>query len=82
MALTLYHNDMSVCAQKVRLCLAEKALAYEDKHLNLRAGDQKRPEFLGSIPMATCRPSCMTTLSFMNPRSSANTLTTHFPIRR
>ena len=37
MALTLYHNDMSVCAQKVRLCLAEKQLAYEDKHLNLRA---------------------------------------------
>jgi glutathione S-transferase len=31
MALTLYHNDVSVCAQKVRLCLAEKALAYEDK---------------------------------------------------
>ncbi len=45
MALTLYHNDMSVCAQKVRLCLAEKQLAYEDRHLNLRAGDQKRPEY-------------------------------------
>ena len=25
--LTLYHNDMSVCAQKVRLCLAEKGVA-------------------------------------------------------
>lgn len=50
MALTLYHNDMSVCAQKVRLCLAEKQLAYEDKHLNLRAGGQKRPEYLALNP--------------------------------
>src|ERR1700722_7051613 len=50
MPLTLYHNDMSVCAQKVRLCLAEKQLAYEDKHLNLRAGDQKRPEYLALNP--------------------------------
>jgi glutathione S-transferase len=50
MALTLYHNDMSVCAQKVRLCLAEKQFAYEDQHLNLRAGDQKRPEYLALNP--------------------------------
>ena len=50
MALTLYHNDMSVCAQKVRLCLAEKDLAYEAKHLNLREGDQKRPEYLALNP--------------------------------
>jgi glutathione S-transferase len=50
MALTLYHNDMSVCAQKVRLCLAEKQLAYEERHLNLRAGDQKRPEYLALNP--------------------------------
>jgi Glutathione S-transferase, N-terminal domain len=50
MALTLYHNDMSVCAQKVRLCLAEKQLAYEDRHLNLGAGDQKRPEYLAFNP--------------------------------
>jgi len=50
MALTLYHNDMSVCAQKVRLCLAEKDLAHEAKHLNLREGDQKRPEYLALNP--------------------------------
>ena len=50
MALTLYHNDMSVCAQKVRLCLAEKQLAYKENHLNLRAGDQKRPEYLALNP--------------------------------
>ena len=27
--LTLHHDDMSVCAQKVRLALAEKGLAYD-----------------------------------------------------
>jgi glutathione S-transferase len=48
--LTLYHNDMSVCAQKVRLCLAEKGLAYEGKHFNLRAGDQQQPFYLKLNP--------------------------------
>jgi glutathione S-transferase len=48
--LTLYHNDMSVCAQKVRLCLAEKQLAYDSRHLNLRAGDQQRPDYLKLNP--------------------------------
>ena len=50
MALTLYHNDMSVCAQKVRFALAEKGLAYEGHHFNLRAGDQKDPEYLKLNP--------------------------------
>jgi len=48
--LVLYHNDMSVCAQKVRLCLAEKGLAYEARHLNLRAGDQQKPDYLKLNP--------------------------------
>src|SRR5277367_5678352 len=50
MAFTLYHNDMSVCAQKVRFTLAEKGLAYESRHLNLRAGDQKAPDYLKLNP--------------------------------
>lgn len=48
--LELYHNDMSVCAQTVRLCLAEKALPYKAHHLNLRAGDQKQPDYLKLNP--------------------------------
>jgi glutathione S-transferase len=48
--LTLYHNDMSVCAQKVRLALAEKGLAYDARHLNLRAGDQRDPAYLRLNP--------------------------------
>jgi glutathione S-transferase len=46
----LYHNDMSVCAQKVRLTLAEKGLEWTGHHLNLRAGDQHRPEYLKLNP--------------------------------
>jgi glutathione S-transferase len=36
----LYHNDMSTCAQKVRLVLREKHLAPTLHHLNLRTGEQ------------------------------------------
>ena len=48
--LTLYHNDMSVCAQTVRLALAEKNIEYEAIHLNLRTGDQRTPEYLKLNP--------------------------------
>ena len=48
----LYHNDMSVCAQKVRFTLAEKKLAWDGHHLNLRAGDQQKPEYLKLNPNA------------------------------
>ena len=40
--LALYHNDMSSCAQKVRLCLAEKGLEWESRHLSLRAGEHQQ----------------------------------------
>jgi glutathione S-transferase len=46
----LYHNNMSTCAQKVRLVLREKRLAPEETHLNLRAGEQNRPEYLQLNP--------------------------------
>lgn len=42
----LYHNDMSVCAQKVRFALGEKSLKWDSHHLNLRAGDQQRPDYI------------------------------------
>jgi glutathione S-transferase len=40
--LALYHNDMSLCAQKVRVCLAEKGLAWEDRHIVLRSGEHQK----------------------------------------
>ena len=50
--LALYHNDMSSCAQKVRLCLAEKALPWESKHLNLRAGEHQQDWYVKLNPRA------------------------------
>ena len=47
-----YDNDMSVCAQKVRLVLAAKRLDYERHVLDLRAGDQFDPEYLKLNPKA------------------------------
>lgn len=40
--LTLYHNDMSLCAQKVRICLAEKSLEWENRHIVLRSGEHQK----------------------------------------
>lgn len=48
--LELYHNAMSTCSQKVRLCLAEKGLEWTDRHMDLRAGDQHTPEYLALNP--------------------------------
>jgi glutathione S-transferase len=48
--LRLYHNDMSTCAQKVRIALAEKHLAWESVHLTLRDGDQFDPDYLKLNP--------------------------------
>jgi glutathione S-transferase len=44
--LALYHNDMSACAQKVRLCLAEKGLEWESRHMNLRAGEHQQEWYI------------------------------------
>jgi glutathione S-transferase len=50
--LELYHNDMSTCAQKVRFALAEKAATWRSHHLDLRARDQQKPEYLKLNPNA------------------------------
>jgi glutathione S-transferase len=50
--LTLYHNDMSVCAAKVRTALREKNLDCAYVHLDLRAGDAQKPDYLLLNPNA------------------------------
>src|SRR5215470_4308476 len=52
MALALYHNDMSSCAQKVRLMLAEKDLEWENRHLDLRAGEHQKDWYIKLNPRA------------------------------
>lgn len=51
----LYHALASTCSQKVRLCLAEKGLAYQGRLLNLRRFEQLEPWFLAINP-AGCVP--------------------------
>jgi glutathione S-transferase len=50
--LYLYHGTTSVCAIKVRLTLAEKALPWEGEVLWLQRGDQYRPDYLKLNPNA------------------------------
>src|SRR5215211_8745027 len=52
MALALYHNDMSSCAQKVRLMLAEKGLEWESRHLNLRFCEHQNDCYIKLNPRA------------------------------
>ena len=49
--LELYHSINSVCAQKVRIALAEKELPYQE-HLMTLGGDQFDPAY---IPTPLCR---------------------------
>lgn len=46
----LYHNDLSSCAQKVRIALHEKQIPWTSHHLNLRKGDQFAPAYLKLNP--------------------------------
>jgi glutathione S-transferase len=48
--LELYHNAMSVCAQKVRVALAEKRLSYTAHALDIRAGETRTPQYLALNP--------------------------------
>ncbi|MGE0734292.1 MAG: glutathione S-transferase family protein [Alphaproteobacteria bacterium] len=46
----LYHNDMSVCSQKVRLVLHEKGLKPKEHYLNLRLSESMTPAYLKLNP--------------------------------
>jgi len=48
--LVLYHHNISVCAQKVRIALAEKKLPHERRHINLMKAEQVSPDYLKVNP--------------------------------
>jgi glutathione S-transferase len=48
--LELYHNNISVCAQKVRIVLAEKNVPWTNHHLSLVKGEQLTPQFKAMNP--------------------------------
>ena len=50
MAFTLYNAPQSTCSQRVRFVLNAKGLAFEERKLDLLAGDQLAPEYLALNP--------------------------------
>ena len=48
--LELYHHNISVCAQKVRLSFYEKGLRWEGRHVDLMTAEQVSPAYLALNP--------------------------------
>lgn len=51
-ALELYHHGSSACSAKVRFALAEKALPWSSRYVDILAGEQFKPEFVALNPKA------------------------------
>ena len=82
MALALYHNDMSSCAQKVRLTLAEKGLEWESRHLDLRAGEHQKDWYIKLNPRAVVPTLIDGDIVVPSRTSSMNISTSASPIGR
>ena len=52
----LYPNNLSVCAQKVRIVLVEKNVPWTNRYVSLVRGEQLTPEFEKMNPRALGRP--------------------------
>lgn len=50
MSIVLYNAAYSTCSQKVRLCLAEKGLPFEEKRLNLAKREHLSADYLAMNP--------------------------------
>ena len=50
--LRLYHYWSSVCSQKVRMCLAEKSLDWESRHVDIFAFENYEPAYTRLNPKA------------------------------
>ena len=50
MAFTLYNAAQSTCSQRVRFVLNAKGLPFEERKLDLLAGDQLKPDYLALNP--------------------------------
>lgn len=56
MVVKVYGPTAAACPQRVMACLLEKGVEFEVIHVDLEAGEQKRPEFLArqvNISMTT-----------------------------
>ena len=52
MTLVLYHHGSSACAGKVRFALAEKALSWTSRYVDILRGEQFAPEYVALNPKA------------------------------
>src|SRR6267378_4022373 len=50
MPFTLYNAPQSTCSQRVRFVLNAKGLPFEERKLDLLAGDQLKPDYLALNP--------------------------------
>ena len=50
--LVLYHHNISVCAQKVRIALVEKGIDFEERHINLMRSEHLTEEYRAINPKA------------------------------
>ena len=50
MSFTLYNAPQSTCSQRVRFVLNAKKLPFEERKLDLLAGDQLKPDYLALNP--------------------------------
>ena len=50
MAMILYNAPQSTCSQRVRFVLNAKQLPFEERRLDLLAGDQLKPDYLKLNP--------------------------------
>ena len=50
MTLVLYHHDKSTCSQKVRICLAEKGIDWENRLVDLANAENLSPDYLAINP--------------------------------
>ena len=78
--LELYHSINSVCAQKVRIALAEKGQTAKD-HLMTLQGDQNDPAYMKNNPTGVVPTSVTMARSYRGLRLSYGTSMVCFPIR-
>jgi hypothetical protein len=76
--LELYHDWRSFCSMKVRLCLAEKGLSWENRFVDLIKLEHMTPQYLELNPMGSSPLWTMMGCRFTRARSSTSTLTRSF----
>ena len=60
--ITLYHHGSSVCAAKVRVVLAEKALPWDGVYIDILRGDQFDPAYVARLSGLAVSPQRIETI--------------------